>query len=252
MGERFLFQPSLGFSIFAGYFIFTLFTKLKINPKIRIISLNVLLCLMIFVLGYRTIVRNNDWHTEYGLYLKDVNASPNSAIANNYAGVAIINYTDKEKTLQNKKELLYKSVEYCQKAAKIYPGYYDAYINTAISLIRLGELEKAEKPLKELKRLNPLHPRLSEMNNYLANEFNNRAVNSVNKKDLNAAIYNFAKATEYNPNNARYWYDLGGASYTNKNYKKAFEAWNQCIKINPNYTEAINGLKALNAIGINK
>ncbi|MDP4267245.1 MAG: hypothetical protein Q8880_07410 [Bacteroidota bacterium] len=250
MGERFLFQPSLGFAIFAGYIIYFIFVNIKGPQILKTTLLSVILIGIIVAGSYRTYIRNNDWKTEYGLYLKDVKVSSNSAIANNYAGVAIINYTDAVKNLPDKNELLTKSVEFCRKASTIYKGYYDAYINSAIALIRLGKLEDAEKEIGKLKEANSAHPRLNEMNTYLASEYNNKAVKEVNKKHLDKAIYYFEKAAETNPANARYWYDLGGASYTNKNYKKAYEAWTKCVKVKPDYIEAINGLRALKGMGL--
>ncbi len=59
------------------------------------------------------------------------------------------------------------------------------------------------------------------------------------------AISELRKATELAPDSARFWYNLGGAYFTVKNYDSARIAWNMTLKLNPGYIEAQRGLQAL-------
>ncbi|OFY14424.1 MAG: hypothetical protein A2X02_01325 [Bacteroidetes bacterium GWF2_29_10] len=304
MGERFLYQPSVAYSILIGIVFYFIYNKTNIGVNLKNI-LTVLLIITIFIpFSIYTFARNADWKSDIDLYIRDVKAVPNSAPANNSAGSSLINLSDFIKTdidsiIKNKstqynnslienlakvkkfypnlnpqvleienslnaqnyeqlnlnadkvtRELLRYSVDYFNKSLVIHPKYHDGLVNIFLAYIRLEALDTAEYYFKSLKTLNNETPgidkaRITQLNSYLASQFHMKGQKFAANNDLNNAIVFFEKATNTEPDNYRYWYDLGGASYTNKDYIKAFVAWEKAYKINPQAQEVVMGLKAL-------
>jgi len=93
MGERFLFQPSVGFSMAMAY-ILLLPYKLNINKNILRFLLLSFLITIVFVGGFYIVERNKAWSSEITLYLEDAKVVKNSAPAQNSAGSSLINLGD--------------------------------------------------------------------------------------------------------------------------------------------------------------
>jgi len=86
MGERLMYFPSLGFSIFSALIIVKFLNKEKIY-KIAGFSL---LIFIVVLYGTRTFIRNKDWHDSRTLFNATVKESPNSLITRTaLAGVHI-------------------------------------------------------------------------------------------------------------------------------------------------------------------
>ncbi|MBK6545270.1 MAG: glycosyltransferase family 39 protein [Saprospiraceae bacterium] len=119
MGERFLFMPSLGFSIFISYLLFKYF-RLKLNIIFYI------LCPLILGYAIATFVRNPAWHDNETLFKTDAKTSVNSAkIHNGIAGILL------EKVPEMKDTAAIRSITNIAKkeldiALKIHPLYMEA------------------------------------------------------------------------------------------------------------------------------
>ena len=68
---------------------------------------------------------------------------------------------------------------------------------------------------------------------------------TTGEKDIKNAIVGLEKACELDPSNAEYWYNLGGASFTAKEYEKAKNAWTKTLQLKPGYVQAQQGLLAI-------
>ncbi|HIN39810.1 MAG TPA: tetratricopeptide repeat protein [Flavobacteriales bacterium] len=84
VGERLLFMPSLGFSIFLGLVVYKLlsvsvFDKIIIRNKIKILAVAMIL---LIPYSYKTIARNFNWKDHLTLYLHDIPYLENSLHAN--------------------------------------------------------------------------------------------------------------------------------------------------------------------------
>jgi len=84
VGERLLFMPSLGFSIFLGLVVYRLlslsvFDKLIVKNKIKIL---VVTMIILIPYSYKTIARNFNWKDHLTLYLHDIPYLENSLHAN--------------------------------------------------------------------------------------------------------------------------------------------------------------------------
>lgn len=131
--ERFLFTPSLGWSIALSAGIHDL---LK-NDRVKQTILIGIAC----VLSLLTINRIPDWKDEFTLFTTDVIHVPNSARAHYNAGTASNNLAKTEAI--NAVKLRNRAIEHFQKAIEIWPDYQDAYNNLGVTLMDANRLDDA-------------------------------------------------------------------------------------------------------------
>jgi len=248
MGERFLFQPSLGFSIIVGYLVYLGLRKLK--SQHRTVGAFLILGTLLILGGYKTIARNAEWKSEYHLYTKDVLSVPNSAIANNNAGVALINFTDSCKTATNKKENYQLAITYCRKSNKIHRDFYDGYINAAFGLIRINKYDEAADELEKLKKLNPNFYKLGNIKFYLISLFSDNAHIEANKGNLKQAVHLMEKALTLDSNFTGSYNNLGILYCMNKQFTKAITIYETGLKLYPTDLNMLTNLSlAYKSIG---
>lgn len=144
-GERFLFLPSLGFSI---ALIFTLVKLLKLDLRLfpKSLSKNGFIFLgiigvIILLFSVKTISRAAEWKDQFTLFSKDVETCSQSAHMRLYYGLALRDkakeFDDKNRNetdivkFQKNSELFvqenFKAIEQTKKAVEIYPEYATAY-----------------------------------------------------------------------------------------------------------------------------
>ncbi len=121
MSERFLFMPSVGFSLISGYLLYKIYEKKH--------SVSFILIIVVLVLySAKTISRNTVWKNDFTLFTTDVKISKNSAKALNAAAGSLVDryYNNKNVNLKNKKLNLAK--KYLKDALKIHPNYKNAWL----------------------------------------------------------------------------------------------------------------------------
>jgi tetratricopeptide (TPR) repeat protein len=126
MNERFLFLPSVGFAIVAGYLLYLSINRDKKQKKATFIELVFLLVVLLF--SGMTIDRNQNWKDNFTLFTHDVKISMNSAKGNCTAGGVLLEQGQKQKDKKTKQEYLERSIKYLNTALEIYPDYIDALL----------------------------------------------------------------------------------------------------------------------------
>lgn len=126
MNERFLFLPSVGFSLLAGYFFYWLLTSSDNKWVTNLIGVLIILILISF--SIKTEIRNTQWKNNFTLFTHDVKVSKNSAKGNCAAGGILLETAQKTNDPAEKKQLLKKSITHLNKAIEIYPHYIDALL----------------------------------------------------------------------------------------------------------------------------
>ena len=153
MNERFLFMPSIGFSLILAWFLIdklpAIIKKRNIkNPQVAsYIGLGVL---GIFLLGFtfKTIDRVPDWKNRMTLNLSGATASPNSARANCFLGTAIFETEYKPSNDNAQQRELIKEIAYfIDRALAIHPTYGSALI------MHSGVVAEEYKYDRDLKKL---------------------------------------------------------------------------------------------------
>lgn len=121
MNERFLFMPSLGFALLAGY----LFYRLAVASPVvlRRAGWGVLCCVCVLY-GVKSFTRNFVWHDDFTLFITDVKTSDKSIKCNISAGGSYLQIWKKSHKAYDK-EMAYK---YLQRALQLDKYAVNAYL----------------------------------------------------------------------------------------------------------------------------
>lgn len=131
MNERFMYIPSLGFSMALAWIIHQL--KFSFTIKTSIIGT---ICLLY---SFKTIHRNRAWENDQVLAITDVETSVNSAKVNMSAGGAYYELAKKETSPAEKSLLLKKSKSCLERSLQLYPDYIQSKTLLGHSLFEAGD-----------------------------------------------------------------------------------------------------------------
>lgn len=132
--ERFLYTPSLGFSIISGILLLRLLkkktngdswnTNLAKNPSMT-------MALVILLAAYTVlfVMRNGEWKDNFTLYAADVTRSPGSARAHYNYGSELVERARVEESPEAREKLISEAGTELNTALGIYPSYLDALNN---------------------------------------------------------------------------------------------------------------------------
>ncbi|MES2396622.1 MAG: tetratricopeptide repeat protein [Bacteroidota bacterium] len=243
MGERLVYHSSFGFAIMIAVLIVWLLTKIKqTNTKIIIgIAFGILITGWCTV---KTIARNAQWKNDTSLFIADAQTVPNSALVNGNAGKAYIDLSEKPENKAQEKELIIKAIYHLSKSVAIHKEYVNGYLNIGVAYFKLKDYDRARANWDIAKKIYPNNPFLKNNLKLMGTVYFNDAMNMGSKRPLEA-LKLLEKALEIDPNNADYWYNLGGVSYTVGDFEKAREAWTKTLLLDPNNQEAKQGMSAL-------
>jgi tetratricopeptide (TPR) repeat protein len=192
VAERFLFLPSIGFSIVTAWLLFKI-TKQTTGPELKTSGgLKVLFLSIILLIPYtaKTIIRNRDWDSQLSLIAHDNKYLQNSAKAN-YIYATTLKTDLIEKTKQNGENGDNKAEEQqiiglLNKTVQIYPGYFEAWNS-------LGEIY------------------------------------SMTTYDYDKALEYFRKSAEAKPAFAAAWFNMGYAYQQKGDLEKAITSYKQAL-----------------------
>jgi len=119
MSERFLFTPSVFFSLILAIGIF----RLMKSKQMATLMLTGLISLPLLA---KTIQRNTVWKDDFTLFQTDVNNSPNSAKVRNAAGGSLITKAEEVEDPKQKQEMYAQAITHLQKALELHPTYRNA------------------------------------------------------------------------------------------------------------------------------
>jgi tetratricopeptide (TPR) repeat protein len=231
------------------------------------------------VFTIKTFVRNYAWKNNESLFLTDITHSPNSARMNKSAGDIYMNWAIKQTDTEKKNHFAREALTYLHKAQRIYPDYADNLLDLGTAYFYLDEFDSTQYYWNRFKQLEPKSFHNSENKKFLINglsilgiklqkqgqikesEAEFEKVIQLDSMDapaifnigmLNATLLNYPKAVEYMEKavaidslNAEYWYNYGGLAFTIKNYGLARSAWLKTLQINPQHSQAKQGLNAI-------
>ena len=249
-GERLLFLPSVGFCIAVAALLYSWSIRKSKDFKVKNALLPIAVVAAIALsYGFKTNFRNQDWRSEFDLYLADIENSPNSARTHYRLGMAYM----KERAILAKDEKvknqwLRKAVGELKRAIEIYPGYADAQGELGLAYQRLGYFDLAVERYTIVLDKKPTHKTtLNNMGTILftqakfeeAISYFLRALDKDPKyKDAmgnlascygtigeyDNAIKWFKKAIDIDPRNASYYYFIG-MTYQRMNQPEEAESW---------------------------
>lgn len=243
--ERFLFQPSIGFSIAIAYLLHYLGTLKEENKMFRSVAL--LLGVVIIGAGaLKTIQRNPEWKNNETLFTTDAKHAPNSAKTNNFAGVAMIHKGEAEKDSVKRFNYFGQAIPYLRKSLAIYPGFADAHINLGVTYVQQNNLDSSYACFIRARNIYPDNRVLNINLQYLSQQFMKKAVEEFAAKNTDAAIKEGLKSIDCNPNNVSALYNVGGYYLSINNVQKARELWTKALTIDPKNTTVKSWLDRIN------
>ena len=243
MGERMVYHSSFGFAVIMAVLITWLLKKIPSLQSQRLIGLS-LGCIVVIWSGAKTIARNAEWKNDQTLFIADAQTVPNSALVNGNAGKAYVDLSEQPENKDREKELLEKGIYHLRRSVAIHDKYVNGYLNLGVAYFKLNDFENAEKYWNVAKQIYPNNPFLKRNLELLGATYYNKGM-SIGGKDPVAAIKWLEKAVSVDPGNAEYWYNIGGASFTIKDYVKARNAWSRTLQLKPDHLQAQQGMTAL-------
>lgn len=226
MGERLVFHSSLGFCMIVGFGIYWLAQRIN-KPIVAILLLVPILAFY----SFKTIDRNHAWKNDISLALTDVEINPNSIALNGNASSRNLDLS--ELPINKGKEFIQKSIQYGNKALALHPAFVNGHLNIGLAFAKNNQYDSAKVHWDIAFKIYPHHPQKELYYNLLADTYYAQGYSFGAKQQWVEGKYFLQKAVECNPNNAKYWYDLGGFAFNSNDLVKAKEAWTKAYQLNP-------------------
>jgi len=257
--ERYMYIPSVGFSIAMG-FLFSWLLKQDIRTEHLNWkqSMTLLFFLLIVALGRVTFERNKVWNNEFSLWYETVKAVPNGPRARLNLASAYYNLN-----------FLDKAIEQAQIALKLYPNYYEAFDTLGHIYYKKGLVDEAIKMYKIAIGIYPdranayralavvygskgqykeaIEAGLTALkhNPYLDGSRYNLALNYSNAGLIDEAIKTYEEYLKNHSDCPEVHVDIGQLYYKKGDYQKAKEHWLRALKIDKSYKPAKDALELL-------
>ncbi len=245
MGERLVYHSSFGWALALAIGGNWFFEKLN-SEKTKQIVFFALFIPITILCGAKTIERNAEWENDTTLFTSDALKVPNSAMVNGNAGKAYVDMSETPEYKTNEKELLEKAMVHLKKSVEIHPRYVNGYINIGVVYFKQKNYEKTEEYWYKAKEIFPRNPLITRNFEVLAITYYNEAM-KIGATNPKYSIQLLEKCTAFAPQNADYWYNLGGAYFMTEQYQKAIEAWKNALMLKPDYELAKQGMAAAQA-----
>ncbi len=220
--ERYLYLPSIGFTLCVSWFIWYLLSRKR--PTFILYPLVILTFFYISALGLRTATRTLDWKSPVTFWTKAVAQSPDNSYAINNLGLAY-----------GKAGKLKEAMENFTKAAEMNPTDPKARYNIGVTLLTIG---KPTLATNELMKAHDLAPTVSVytiklIESLIASNQTDRAISLLNQ----ASIDNNSRANLY-----AY---LGNTFLKSKKPEEAEKSFLASYELLPTHEETLNNLGAL-------
>jgi tetratricopeptide (TPR) repeat protein len=151
LAERFLFTPSLGFSV---AIVALLLPLLYDQRKGLSQSLFAVSGVVLILFAGRTYVRNFDFESNKVLFEKDIQVSPNSAKIQNGLGALLAEEALKSQDPAQKGNLAQQAMEHLNKAIAIHPTYLEAFYMRGNVYFMSGQYENAIQDYRKCLSIN--------------------------------------------------------------------------------------------------
>ncbi|MBX9852370.1 MAG: glycosyltransferase family 39 protein [Cytophagaceae bacterium] len=239
MGERFLFVPSIGFSIAIAWLLYQYIhtSNTIITGRLKIIS--ALFLVLVFTCGFKTITRNADWKNNITLFTRDAESAPNSIrTLTNGAAFSYYYVLPEIKDSIKKEKLAEDIIQKLSKAIRIDPKFAEPYVHLSFIYMKENRLDEAGATFKKAYRGNLLTGKFEPVGLEISDRYVLRGRSKYEAKDLNAAISDFDEALFFNNGNYDAWWNLGGIYLEKGEIKKTVECWEKTVALQPGNAKA--------------
>jgi protein O-mannosyl-transferase len=231
MADRFLFIPSLGFSLALAYGLSKILKTEQMDQFFKKPAMLGIIAVLGIAYSYKTISRNPDWYNNETLFSKDVHASPNSAKMNYYfANTMFKKYLDVQPPAKADSSLLNIAEKHFAEAVRINPNFHTAMYNLGFVHLMKKNGKKAEEYLLKTLEIMPGYLNAVEMLGRVYGELLNNLSESEKHLLQAVAINTQRGANEALANNYQH---LGIVYAMQQKYPDAVKAYTEAIRLNP-------------------
>lgn len=243
MGDRLLYQGSIGFSLLVGAGLLYIIDKaqnLQVEAK-RGIVLG-FLGLVGIAATAKTVQRNFDWKNSETLSIADVKACPESVKTNQSAAGALKKLGAQEKDKAKKDAYFQQALQHLKKSTTLHPNYAEAYLEIGNVYYEMREIDSVEKYWKIGFGIYPDHPFKPEYYGHLCNLYGDKSKTEYMKGNVQLSLDYLNTALAYNPKNDFMWFNLGATYRELKDYPNAIRCAQKSVELNPDRGEYWNSL----------
>jgi tetratricopeptide (TPR) repeat protein len=219
MAERYLYVPSIAFSLLISYFLITIFNfqfkKIK-NKNIIRYGLIVFIILLLGFYVFSTVNRNNDWKNDLTLWSKTVVSNPNNSRAHDNLGFTYDRMGETKKALEE-----------FSMAVKLQPNNFRALANLGVALAKFGAYNESIVVLKKSIEIRPYHKTYDKLGLVYV---------ELNMEEK--AIESFKEAIKINSRYAKAHNDLATVYGRIGKFNLALQEFNEAIRIDKDYADA--------------
>ncbi|HMQ07471.1 MAG TPA: tetratricopeptide repeat protein [Saprospiraceae bacterium] len=227
LSERFLFIPSLGFSILAGFFIFKIFSTGRSIYVFGSVIILLVLC------SFKTVTRNTVWKDNFTLYTTDVKVSGESAKALNAAGGVLVEASVKMDNDLKRIQYLETAERYLRRAVQIHPNYKNAWLLLGNAHFYKDEHNEAIEKYEQALRIDPGYQEAKGNLAFALRSAGRYAGEQQN--DLPRAIQLLLRSHEINPTDTETIRLLGVAEGIGGNHDKAVQYFYEMVRLQPEH-----------------
>lgn len=228
MAERFMFMPSVGFSLVLAVILMKYLNNYAVYAAVGIAVL----------FGIKTFTRNFDWKDNYTIFTTDVNVSQNSAKLQCSAGGAMIEKAATETNPTLKKEQLNAAIGHLRRSLEIHPTYKNPYLLLGNAYVYLENFDKAIEEYQNGLKLDPQFKDIKVNLNLAYREMGR--IYGQQKNDLPKAIEYLEKAVFYNPKDAQAFSNIGTCYGLTGQTQKAIDALERALALRFDKNDAMN------------
>lgn len=232
MAERFLFLPSIGFSIALVSGLYFFIRKWLKNENKALITLVIVLLPLLSYYAYKTIDRNHDWENNYTLAANTLPyAQDNAAINAQYA--LELNNLVKYNLVENKDSAKAIVVKHYKKALNIFPDFYGPNADLANYYILEAKPDSAFQYLLAASRMKPeewLHSYYLGLIYFERNKYSDALIyfdRIISNQTLQARANEFPELLEAYEFGARCLHNTGNDAKANDYLKEAISLYQQ-------------------------
>ncbi len=253
--ERFLFIPSIAFSIAFSWMLFKLlnipddsrlpFQKL---PKTRRFIFLMTLCAIVLCSGILTVIRNRAWKDDFTLFTTDLvhledNARAHYNVATWYSRKALADPSRSDSTCSA------EAIRYFYQTVAIDPGFTEAWSMAGVLLNNrhhYPEAIVAFKKAEESANASTLPQNSLERDRrYEGKAWFSLGLQTFNKKDFAVSANCFRNSANLDPSNPDAMLNIGACYYNLNQYDSAAIYYQKTLQINPRATYALDGLGSI-------
>jgi len=231
LSERFLFMPSLGFSIWVAYWMYK-YVWGKGHTKLFLASM----ALILAGYSFKTIDRNSVWKSNTTLFLTDVHVSVNSAKIQNAAGGEKTKIALESKDEAQKIKLLKEAMEHLKQAVAIHPTYKNAYLLKGNASYYLNNFSDAITYYEQALRLDPNYK--DALTNIGVAYRDGGRYYGEQKGDLQQALQYLSNAIRYLPEDYETNRLMGVAKGISGQHKDALVFFEKAVQLAPENADA--------------